>query len=202
MNPLESSVCAAVVRRLQQLGVPASEIGVITPYDSHKRLLKRAIHGMEGGIVSRRVAFLSQLDLLELEPHPHVLTVDGFQGSERDFIVFSAVRSNLQASLGFLKDERRMCVALSRCKRGEAPLTTNTQHTSVLEMYVCLSGRRLSVSVDNGGRLQDTQLTPHLAGVGGVRGLAGLPGVLRHLHEAAPPSTPHTRAGIDECVQE
>ncbi|CEL95507.1 unnamed protein product [Vitrella brassicaformis CCMP3155] len=103
MNPLESSVCAAVVRRLQQLGVPASEIGVITPYDSHKRLLKRAIHGM--------------LDLLELEPHPHVLTVDGFQGSERDFIVFSAVRSNLQASLGFLKDERRMCVALSRCKR-------------------------------------------------------------------------------------
>ncbi len=47
-------------------------------------------------------------------------TVDAFQGKEKDIIIFNCVRSNtsasLQASLGFLNDERRLNVAITRPK--------------------------------------------------------------------------------------
>ena len=47
-----------------------------------------------------------------------VNTVDNFQGQERDFIVLSMVRSNEDFEFGYLKDERRLNVAITRFKRG------------------------------------------------------------------------------------
>jgi len=49
-----------------------------------------------------------------------VNTVDAFQGSEKDIIIFNCVRSNhesmVEKSLGFLLDERRLNVAITRPK--------------------------------------------------------------------------------------
>ena len=45
-----------------------------------------------------------------------VNTVDGFQGQERDIIVISLVRSNDDGQIGFLRDLRRMNVAITRAR--------------------------------------------------------------------------------------
>jgi len=46
-----------------------------------------------------------------------VSTVDGFQGREKEIIIISMVRSNPSKTIGFLSNERRMNVAVTRAKR-------------------------------------------------------------------------------------
>lgn len=46
------------------------------------------------------------------------IVVDKYQGEENDIILLSLVRSNADAKIGFLKTENRVCVALSRAKKG------------------------------------------------------------------------------------
>ena len=47
-----------------------------------------------------------------------VCAVDNFQGEENDIILLSLVRSNEEGKIGFLQIENRVCVALSRAKKG------------------------------------------------------------------------------------
>ena len=48
----------------------------------------------------------------------NVRTIDSWQGREKEFIIFSATRCNSKGDIGFIKDDRRMNVALTRAKHG------------------------------------------------------------------------------------
>lgn len=45
-------------------------------------------------------------------------TIDDYQGEESDIVIVSFVRSNARKSMGFLKTPNRVCVALSRARKG------------------------------------------------------------------------------------
>lgn len=54
-----------------------------------------------------------------LRPYRHLITVntvDGFQGQERDVVMISLVRANAEGQIGFLRDLRRMNVAITRAR--------------------------------------------------------------------------------------
>ena len=97
-NPGEAHVVGLLVRDLIAGGLAPVDVGVITPYSAQAALLG---------------ATLADLVDVGLE----VDSVDGFQGREKVAIVFSAVRSNAEAAVGFLADERRLNVALTRAKQ-------------------------------------------------------------------------------------
>lgn len=56
-------------------------------------------------------------ELLGEETQGHINTVDAFQGQERDLVIISMVRSNPNGEIGFLKDYRRMNVAMTRARK-------------------------------------------------------------------------------------
>ncbi|KAL3148087.1 hypothetical protein ABBQ38_15521 [Trebouxia sp. C0009 RCD-2024] len=98
----------AVLKVLQQLlsgsdALQAKDIGVITPYTGQVRAIRAALEQQRPSLAT------GQLD---------VKSVDGFQGQEKDVIIFSAVRANEQGRVGFLSDRRRLNVALTRARRG------------------------------------------------------------------------------------
>lgn len=83
-------------------------IGVISPYKSQVRQLKN------------RLGPICRSHDCSLQETVEVNTVDAFQGREKDIIIFNCVRSNdaptLKSALGFLIDERRLNVAITRPK--------------------------------------------------------------------------------------
>jgi AAA domain len=107
-NEAEAERVIALVKDLLSGGPDPSvqSVGIISPYNGQVQLIKSMI------------ASDNQLrDLLLKAPVSiEVKSVDGYQGRERDVIIFSAVRSNRQDRIGFLHDWRRMNVALTRAK--------------------------------------------------------------------------------------
>lgn len=78
------------------------DVGIISPYRAQVQYLRHLI---------KKETFF--------KPFRHLLsvnTVDGFQGQERDIIIVSLVRSNNDGQIGFLRDLRRMNVAMTRAR--------------------------------------------------------------------------------------
>lgn len=91
---------AALVRRhfdrfVTSVGEPF-EAGIISPYRAQIELLQEHFQGLNNVVVN---------------------TIDSFQGQERDVIYISLVRSNERSEIGFLKDYRRMNVAMTRARK-------------------------------------------------------------------------------------
>ena len=100
------------------------DVGVISPYRAQVQYLRR--------LVKQKEFF---------KPFRHLIsvnTVDGFQGQERDIILISLVRANDEGQIGFLRDLRRMNVAITRARMkliilGDA--STLTKHPFYKKLY-------------------------------------------------------------------
>lgn len=96
-NENEALLVRQHIAQLHSANVSAESIGVIAPYSAQVSLLKRMLAAEFPGV--------------------EVATVDGFQGREKDAIILSLVRSNDTFDVGFLAEERRLNVAMTRPRR-------------------------------------------------------------------------------------
>jgi superfamily I DNA and/or RNA helicase len=104
-NEGQANLCRDICRRLytttkniEKHGSPSvvkQLIAVLTPYSRQVDLLKQRLSEFAGLEVS---------------------SIDGFQGREADIVVFVTVRCNVHCEIGFLKDLRRLNVALTRAR--------------------------------------------------------------------------------------
>ncbi|QWU85924.1 hypothetical protein CA3LBN_000142 [Candidozyma haemuli] len=109
-------------------GIKKSNIGVITPYRGQRDLIsntlvKNDLINPDKDVIhedvdrddffdtSKPVTIHTVSDIM-------IASIDAFQGREKDFMIMSCVRSNKDNKVGFLKDERRLNVALTRARYG------------------------------------------------------------------------------------
>ena len=104
------------------------DVGIISPYRAQVQYLRRLLMKREFFKPFRRAISVN--------------TVDGFQGQERDIIVISLVRSNDEGQIGFLRDLRRMNVAITRARMkliilGDRQTMTRHPFYRQLWQYIC-----------------------------------------------------------------
>ncbi|XP_043307701.1 DNA-binding protein SMUBP-2 isoform X1 [Cervus canadensis] len=96
-NPGEVRLVSLHVQALVDAGVRAADIAVITPYNLQVDLLRQS--------------------LAHRHPELEIRSVDGFQGREKEAVILSFVRSNRKGEVGFLAEDRRINVAVTRARR-------------------------------------------------------------------------------------
>ena len=104
------------------------DVGIISPYRAQVQYLRHLI---------KKVDFFKPF-----RKYITVNTVDGFQGQERDVILLSLVRSNDEGQIGFLRDLRRMNVAITRARMKLIILgdvATLTRHPFYRRLYEYVS---------------------------------------------------------------
>ncbi|KAF3918213.1 hypothetical protein ABW20_dc0107429 [Dactylellina cionopaga] len=126
INEFEANMVVSIIRYLGANGYSSDHIAVITPYLGQVGLITKFIRQK-----SEFDVILSQMDYHELvraglmeardasgiTKYVEVCTVDQFQGSDRDIIIVSMVRSNKERNIGFLKSPERANVMLSRARK-------------------------------------------------------------------------------------
>uniref|UniRef100_A0A8C6FZD0 DNA-binding protein SMUBP-2 n=1 Tax=Moschus moschiferus TaxID=68415 RepID=A0A8C6FZD0_MOSMO len=96
-NPGEVRLVGLHVQALVDAGVRAADIAVITPYNLQVDLVRQS--------------------LAHRHPELEIRSVDGFQGREKEAVILSFVRSNRKGEVGFLAEDRRINVAVTRARR-------------------------------------------------------------------------------------
>jgi len=126
-NWMEAVIVGRLLDTLISAGISPEHIGVISPYDDQVTLIRRgAPEGVE------------------------VKTVDGFQGREKEVIILSLVRSNEEGRIGFLRDLRRLNVAITRARRklyivGDSTTLSSEETYKDLLKYIASEGRVFTV---------------------------------------------------------
>ncbi|KZT59581.1 P-loop containing nucleoside triphosphate hydrolase protein [Calocera cornea HHB12733] len=117
INAGEAQIVCGIVEDLLHSNptMTGDDIGIIAPYIAQIRLLDRLLKQdpeqaarFESTIGAHRAMQMANIE---------VKTVDGFEGREKEVIIFSTVRNNPQGAIGFLADGRRLNVGLTRARR-------------------------------------------------------------------------------------
>ncbi|KFO74430.1 DNA-binding protein SMUBP-2, partial [Cuculus canorus] len=96
-NPGEVQLAGLHIQALVDAGVKARDIAVVTPYNLQVDMLRE--------------------HLCHRYPELEIKSVDGFQGREKEAVILSFVRSNRKGEVGFLAEDRRINVAVTRARR-------------------------------------------------------------------------------------
>jgi hypothetical protein len=116
-NALETRIVIALIEKaLEEIDSSNPEaLGIIVAYKNHteeiKKTIKQYIRKNSGDIAT------SPLEGISSRLDDVVATLDSFQGQERDLVIMPFTRSNPRGSIGFLKEARRLNVAMTRAKR-------------------------------------------------------------------------------------
>ncbi len=125
-----------LIRLLEKENLEAMSIGIIAPYKAQVEVLTKLVNHSNA-----LAPFRSKID---------INSVDAFQGQERDVIYISLVRSNERGEIGFLKEYRRLNVAMTRAKQrlvlvgDSATLGSDPFFNKMLD-YVQANGKYASV---------------------------------------------------------
>ena len=129
---------------LVRKGIKPTDIGIITPYNGQLELLKEVFAPYFSNYVPPTTSTQNNtnpsskknvnLDGLDIK------TIDGFQGGEKECILITFVRSNEQKNVGFLGENRRINVAITRAKR---------HLTIVCDAETCRSDAFISTLIDH-----------------------------------------------------
>ncbi|EED18330.1 DEAD helicases superfamily protein (Aquarius), putative [Talaromyces stipitatus ATCC 10500] len=98
----EAEYAVAIYQYMRLLGYPASKITILTAYAGQKALIR--------DILSHRCAKIPIFGMPRI-----VTTIDQYQGEQNDYVILSLVRTR---TVGYLRDVRRLTVALSRARLG------------------------------------------------------------------------------------
>jgi hypothetical protein len=118
---VEASIVISIVRNfLMEQEITKSDIGIVTPYAGQVNHLTLLLNKdpLFTTATERDVMDEGEDARTQLSGGLNVASVDGFQGREKEVIIFSSVRSNTSGSVGFLSDWRRLNVAITRARRG------------------------------------------------------------------------------------
>lgn len=103
--------CERILDIIETIQISPYDLGIITPYEAQKNYLKEMLY--------KQMRKFQRKGRYTIGNSSYTVdTVDGFQGMEKELIIFSSVRSNVNKNMGFLKDPRRLNVMLTRAKRG------------------------------------------------------------------------------------
>jgi superfamily I DNA and/or RNA helicase len=130
-NMLEARWIVSKLTQWKTDGIDLSNIGVITPYDAQKRLIKQ--------LMSKNGFNEHDRECIEIQ------SVDGFQGREKKVILISFVRCNEDGELGFVDDPQRLNVALTRAQQhliciGDSITLSHSKYLSELMAHSETSG--------------------------------------------------------------
>uniref|UniRef100_A0A3B3DTU3 DNA-binding protein SMUBP-2 n=1 Tax=Oryzias melastigma TaxID=30732 RepID=A0A3B3DTU3_ORYME len=117
-NQGEVDIVKLHIKALTEAGVRAKDIAVIAPYNLQVDLLRQRLSARH--------------------PELEIKSVDGFQGREKEAVVLSLVRSNRKGEVGFLAEDRRINVAVTRARRHIAVVcdTQTVQNHAFLKSLV------------------------------------------------------------------